>query len=398
MNLTKRQRITLFIGIAMTLIIAWSGLLDSMASEYANDGLIQAGAFYGTIRFLNAIISTFQEIEVNFVISSLAVGELLDPVNDLVEYVSEGLKLAIGSYLLQRIIVEITSTILFNILFTVSCLSFLLSFYVFGVGVKVVLFRLFVSALFLRFAVTIMMLVTTAFSTSFLDEKISKESATTSQLSSELNESKQAAADVSEELEGAIQADLGVLKARKDTLQSELKPIREEYRKLVYEIDKHTREFEKAKDEIGGFNSLIGNEETDKLKTEIESMEDRANSLQDRSSEIDNEIEHINDEIERVQQHLFSESDGFLSKFSGGVTEAWSYISSLADRLVNSTLTALTLFLFKMLLLPLLFLYILIKSFKYVWGIDLPYVAEAATSRVNKVKSRARNIDDDLNH
>ncbi|ROQ19798.1 hypothetical protein EDC38_0386 [Marinimicrobium koreense] len=377
-TLRNKKHIIVPVIIVTLIILGWSAVFDNMAKEFTNKGLLQAGAFFGTIRFLNAVVSMFQEVEISFIVTSLSIGQLLDPINDLVEYVSDGLKIAIGSYLLQRTIVEITSTALFNILFTVAGFGYIASFFLFAPGVKTLLFKVFMTALFLRFSVVLIMFATTAFSASFLDEKIESEKQKTTSLSAELDDSRRAAENVSEELLERITVDIAQVENEKEAVIGQIQPRQEAIRENRYALSKRESELRAIKQTLGVMDSLRGNDDVDRLRQEINELEIQNDRLAEEIDELNQRVDFLDEEIERAESHLYEESNGFLKMLGGGVGAAWDYISNLASGLVDSTMSALVLLLFKMLLLPIGFLYALLKGFKAIWGLELSEAGGAA--------------------
>ena len=370
------------------IIVAWSGVLDIMAKDFTNQGLMQSAAFFGSVRFLNAVISVFQEVEINFFVTSLAVGELLDPINDLIEYVSDGLKLAIGSYLLQRVIVEINSTMLFNILFTVSGIGYLSSIYMFSETMKTILYKTFLTMLFLRFSVIVSMLATTAFSASFLDDKIEKESQNTASLSQELDATRSAAENVSSDLLERIRSDIDELQSEKAELLDQIRPLEQKIRENQYDISRKQSEMEAIEDRMTMMESIRGNDELDAINREIDALEAMNDGMSDRIDDLNDRVDFVESEIERAESHLYEESNGFLKTLAGGVDSAWEKVSNLATGLVDSTLSALVLFIFKMLILPVAFLYATLKLFKQLWGIPVSEASQAARSEVEGTLKR----------
>ena len=382
MDVTQKSVFVKIVFVCVLMALAWSGVLDGLSKEYANHGIVQVGAFFGVIRSLNAVVSMFQEVEINLFITQMAIGELLDPLNDLVEYISEGLKIALGSYLLQRVIIEVTSNLLFNIVLTFSGVAYIASLFTFPQSAKAVVFKTFVSLVFIRFAVTVMMLATTAFSIALLDNKIAAESKSTELLSAELNETRRVAENVSDNLAQTIYADIQSLEQQKNELMSEIKPLRKSIRGNRYAMSKKDSEINKLKKDMTLVKSFKGNETIESLESEIESLEQSNSDLEERINELNDKVAFVEDELESTREYLYEESSGFINKLTQGVGSAWSYISELTTNLVDATMTALVLFMFKMLLLPILFLYVLLKLFKYLWGIELSDAVSAAASEV----------------
>jgi hypothetical protein len=90
MNLARR--LLLVAGLAVVAGAAWLAPLDSSASGYAQAGLKRALVTFATARALNAVISVVQGTEVAVEPAGVGVvftpGQVLDPVNDLVEQFS----------------------------------------------------------------------------------------------------------------------------------------------------------------------------------------------------------------------------------------------------------------------------------------------------------------------
>jgi signal transduction histidine kinase len=99
--------------------LAWSGLLDGLSTQYLDNALLGSGAIYATARGINALVSVLQGTEMNAFLLTFTVGELLDPINDLIERFSGVMMLAISSLAMQKILLEVVSHTTFNILLTV---------------------------------------------------------------------------------------------------------------------------------------------------------------------------------------------------------------------------------------------------------------------------------------
>lgn len=86
------RRILLLAGLAVALGGAWLGPLDATASGHAEAGLKRALATFAAARALNAAISVVQGTELAVAPAGLGVtltpGQVLDPVDDLVEQFS----------------------------------------------------------------------------------------------------------------------------------------------------------------------------------------------------------------------------------------------------------------------------------------------------------------------
>ncbi len=86
------RRLLLLLGLAVVLGSAWLAPLDSSASRYVEAGLKRALVSFATARTLNAVISVVQGTQVAVqpggVGMTFTPGQVLDPINDLVEQFS----------------------------------------------------------------------------------------------------------------------------------------------------------------------------------------------------------------------------------------------------------------------------------------------------------------------
>jgi len=110
------RRLLTALLVAGLLALAWLGTLDHYTYDYLKGSLLNALASYGVSRSLNAVISMFSTSTISIGVASISVGELLDPLNDLIERFSELLTFAIGSIAIQKILLTIVSSNLFIIL------------------------------------------------------------------------------------------------------------------------------------------------------------------------------------------------------------------------------------------------------------------------------------------
>jgi hypothetical protein len=118
MNTAKRQKIVRSSAGAVIAILLFfsSGLkvpvLDTMTDTYFNESITKAGVAYATCRVINASVSIIKDstlqLEPAGVGISLAVGQALDPIDDMAERLSDVLVTAITSLGVQKLAYEIS--------------------------------------------------------------------------------------------------------------------------------------------------------------------------------------------------------------------------------------------------------------------------------------------------
>ncbi len=105
-----RRRLFLLLALALMLGGAWLAPLDAGAEVQVQSGLKRALASFAAARTLNAVISVVQGTEISIQIAGLgptfAPGQVLDPVNDLVEQFSTLMLLASVSFGIQLILLK----------------------------------------------------------------------------------------------------------------------------------------------------------------------------------------------------------------------------------------------------------------------------------------------------
>ena len=150
---------TLF-ALAVT-ALAVSGVADSLGQDYAATALERAFLTWAVARGLNAVISVAQGTEVALepggVGVNLTVGEVLDPVNDLIERFSSVMLVATSAIGLQNVLLRITGNAGFSILLGLAAFAALLVIWVPSLSVRTRLrsfvLRFLLITFLLRFAV-----------------------------------------------------------------------------------------------------------------------------------------------------------------------------------------------------------------------------------------------------
>lgn len=113
----KEKTIQSSLGILFSIFLFFSSgiqipVLDSVADRYFQDSITKAGVSYGVCRLINGTVSVIQQSSVQLepagIGMSLAVGQIVDPINDMVERLSDVLVLSITSLGIQELAYEIS--------------------------------------------------------------------------------------------------------------------------------------------------------------------------------------------------------------------------------------------------------------------------------------------------
>lgn len=152
--------------------------LDGQASSYYDGALKRAIATYAIARMLNAAISAVQGTELAVspagVGLRLSVGEVLDPINDLIERFSWIMLMSTVSLGIQRVLMEIGSWFGFRVLVSASMALLLLGLWIprqTGAVLKSLGMRLLIASVVVRLCIPIIGVTSQAMYDAFLAGK-----------------------------------------------------------------------------------------------------------------------------------------------------------------------------------------------------------------------------------
>lgn len=149
-NLLARRQLLAALIILLVVAVSWSNYIDRQTESYVNRATVQALGAFATARVLNAGISVAKSVEVGAVVSVQPL-EILDPVHDLVEQYSAIMKLAIGSLVIQKVLLEIVATGFFKIVLTLLAVLLLATLFVGNANHSTLMFRIFTLVCLARF-------------------------------------------------------------------------------------------------------------------------------------------------------------------------------------------------------------------------------------------------------
>lgn len=150
--------------------LAVSGVADHAADSYAQDALKRALVTFAAARTLNGVISVVQSTEVGVGVT-VAVGQILDPINDLVEQFSSVMLVAASSLGLQNVLLTITASRAVTIALVIAAILAVIVLWTprlnknkLAVGAS----RILLVMLFVRFIVPVLVIGTNLVSDAFL--------------------------------------------------------------------------------------------------------------------------------------------------------------------------------------------------------------------------------------
>jgi hypothetical protein len=172
------QRKVLWTVFALAVVAtAFSGRVDNIGRFYAQETLTRALVTFAIARTLNGVISTAQGTELSLepggVGVNFSIGEVLDPINDLIERFSTVMLVATTSLGLQNVLLSITAWWGINVLLAIAATLTLLMLWIPRAGwpSATVARRWLLIISIVRFAVPVLMITSSLVFDTFLADE-----------------------------------------------------------------------------------------------------------------------------------------------------------------------------------------------------------------------------------
>ena len=377
-----------YLAVAMAIVFSWWGFLDTKASDYVSSSLVQALSAFGLAKLFNATVSVLQSIQISVFVSSVTIGELLDPFNDMVEDFSGVMKVAISSLIFQSILLKIIATVYFKAFVTLSGLLF---GYLYWTKSRLteVAYKVFVTAVGVKFLLVLVVLLSALVDASFLNEEKTQTMDKIQIHSEEMNEVT-TGLGVAADLKQSLDKDKQILQIKLDEEQQTLSKQDERLVDLTAQNESLNSQIAARKETLSTLDILFNNDNV------LAGLRTQQSLLMGERQRTEQDIQMSKSKIKALQQsiadlgNLTLEDQGFfasikqstfgLSHFKDKISE---YVKTL-NGLVNDFLTLLALFAFNTVLIPVLFLYLGAKGFKLVWNMKPSALIEQAKKDVKE--------------
>lgn len=318
-----KKRLLLICIIMMPMLVSWTGILDKLSYNYLDGSLTSATISYVSARAINATISIFQTVEVGIGVASLQVGQVLDPINDMIERFSDLIVIAIGSIITQKIFLTIVSSSFFKILLTISTLLLLVSVYIKENPFIKVLSQLFIFLVFIRFVLSFMVLLNFAVDEAFLADKIKYDQAQIQVLSDELDDIQNDKTN-SESNNAILESSIRNLLVQKEGLNNELEMQSSELQKLQEIVNKTKSSIEQADsnlDLVDRYNPIHKDDAIDAMGNRLSEEEALVTEKVTYIEKLNIKIEDIDDNITYNRNVITGESNGVIDSISNGFSD-----------------------------------------------------------------------------
>ncbi|MEM8497480.1 MAG: hypothetical protein AAF542_05605 [Pseudomonadota bacterium] len=190
-----KARLLLSISFALAIGLALTGALDKHGEEYTSDTLKRSLAAFAIARGLNGVISVAQGTELAVQPAGIGVnfapGEILDPINDLVERFSWVMLLSSTSLGLQQILLSISTWYLFTTVVIAVLIVGGISLWMrsgISAGTRRFILKLSLALMIFRFAVPFMAIANEWIYKEFLSDLYSESTAKLSETTDHIRE------------------------------------------------------------------------------------------------------------------------------------------------------------------------------------------------------------------
>lgn len=357
------------------ILFAWIGFIDRYAEAYINSSLVSAGASFGIAKLFNATVSVLSTITLNVpVIGSIQIGELLDPLNDLVEDFSSVMKYAISSLLIQKFLVEILQTIHFKIFLTLSGVAFLFTKYAFT-NLRLITYKTFLFAVICKFSIAAVAVASSWVDSAFIDDVVQRENATLEAFPTSPDQLDEAI-DLTSEIKEQMSVELQTSQTKYQLLEQQQQSLmldEDDKQKQVDDINLKLAALNKGR---SSFSTIFeaDTEEQKTLKAQRAALLSQLERIQDDLEESEENLEDINENIADLQERLNGDistleaiKNGFNQITMAAKKKVTDFVSSL-NQSMDHFLNLIALFVLKTVIIPLVFLVIMYKVFVKLWG------------------------------
>jgi predicted nucleic acid-binding Zn-ribbon protein len=348
-------------------ILCWLSHFNLYIVDFIDQALLQSGIVYASARTVNAVISLLQSAEIGIGIASIQPAQLLDPINDLAEYMSDAMRIALGTLYVQRILFTLSSDTFFSGLFTLSVVIYTLSDHL--DYAKRFSTKILASLILIRFMIPLIVISTGLASQMFLDGQINAQNHAVADKVDHLS----AQANATNTLSSSARKNIADQKA---SLLSSLSTVNDEKTHLFSQIKENQQRLITLTSKIAAIQATRNL--TEKLTmTELEHAKPlitRQQTLKQEQAQLNNDIAGLNTKTTRLKQQIHAldnQLDGntgdMMDKVADAVSSGIRDIIEPMEQLFVDFLSLLSLLVVKLILMPTLFLYLFLKAFKTIW-------------------------------
>jgi len=371
--LLRNKKHLLTLAVVILVAFSWTSALDTYADRYTDGSILQAGTAYATARGINAMVSILQTSTVQVGIGfsgSITVGEIFDPINDLIERFSNIMTFALGSLVLQKILILIANHTFFKILITLFGTAYIAILWAGKFRATSFLWTIFVLLIFIRFSLGIVVSLNSMVDNAFLSEDIETRTIKLDKFKQDVSSIKNKDITGQEYLQGIL-LNLEQDKKSLEAQQSKLVIAEGELKTLKQQLDKLNEALEGDFSLTCRLNPFCDELGFEKAKADISNLKTTIKTKEGQIKDIKNLIDELKSNIREKEKKLNGEDlKARITKMLPDFNK-WPSQESIANTVsenINNIIRLLVLFILKTILIPLIFLYAFIRIIKKYIG------------------------------
>lgn len=196
------RKLALSLACLLLVFSAYTGLVDTVGREYTDKGFKRALVTFAIARSLNGVISVAQGTEVALQPAGIGInftpGQILDPINDLIERFSWIMLASSTSLGLQKLLLTIFSSASFNLLISITLALWVVTLWWPRLNtspVQPLIYRAAVLLLVVRFAIPLIAVGSELLFHTFLEEQYQSSTHSIETTTSEIGQINQRSSD-----------------------------------------------------------------------------------------------------------------------------------------------------------------------------------------------------------
>ena len=371
-------------------LVLWfeSSLSMEATSQVVNDALAQAGVAFALDRALDATISLFASTTVGVGLN-VNIGAILDPVDSIIEDFATVLQWAIGSLLLQKLLLSLTFQPIFSYLMWLFGSSIIIAMLFRLDKLAPTLVKIFLSMVLIKFSMVLIIVANGYVDKTFIHNDVEAAIAKTQGIEDQLRrEASSLPKSTSTEQNAAWNQEKEMLKVEQQNLieqqrqhQEQLTALKDNATLIQQQIDERNAQTA-ITDRL---KKMWHNDELDQqlstLKNEISEIESIINSETKR-------LTRLNDDLLRLDNLINGKPNGWVETVANqtkGVVDKYVPKIPSMDQLKNkleetasSLVNLMAMFVIKSIVMPMVFLYMLFLINKMLWRFDLQVMLQSS--------------------
>lgn len=362
--------------VLLSLCISVTGIVDEQSKKNIEAIFMQAVSAYGIGRIVNGTIALLQSIELSIpVIGGAAISPLqvLTPWNELIDRFSLLMEVAIGSLVVQRLLIELVATPVFQMVFIFSGVMFVVSLYRPGMYGRAGWFKSYLGLLFARYSVVFVVMLNGIVNQEFLQEKTDSDLAGMTHISQSLD----ALGSSPEEIEKKQQEQQSFSGIRDSKMRWEEK--RTELQRSLQEMQKPLAVAEDnmhiAHDKLSFLEKLHVGEPSEEMVQARKVWEEKNAAYliqEDALQRAETAITTLERQMQDAYKGGRSNPVDLMKAVASGGKDLLQGAMLKMNAYVDTVLRLMAIFFLQTLLLPLLFFWWARRMLQFLWRMDIP--------------------------